>query len=102
MPLIARGNAADVVNTGHPICVVPGQITTLSGSDDVFVVDEPCHRFDDTNEPHTHCPPVFSTTINSASPNVYANDRAVARLGDTYTCGAFVEIVNQSTVFAND
>jgi uncharacterized Zn-binding protein involved in type VI secretion len=101
MPLIARGNGADVVNTGHPVCVVPGIIATLSCSDDVFVVGVGAHRFGDTNTPHTHCPPVFSTTINSASPNVFVNGRPVARQGDSYTCGAFIQSVTQSTVYAN-
>lgn len=102
MPAIARGDGVDVVNTGHPVCIAPGIIATLSCSGDVFVESVGAHRFDDTNTPHTHCPPVFSTTINSASPNVYVNGRKVARQGDTYTCGAFIQEVTQSTVFAND
>jgi len=101
MPLIARGNGADDVNTGHPVCIAPGTIKTLTGSPDVFVVGQPCHRKDDLNEPHTHCPPVFSTKIVTFSPNVVANGRNVARLGDTYDCGAYVEKVNQNTVYAN-
>jgi uncharacterized Zn-binding protein involved in type VI secretion len=101
MPLVARGDGADIVNTGHPVCVAPGQIGTLSCSGDVFVANVGIHRKDDTNDPHTHCPPVFSTTVNSYSPNVFANNRNVARLDDTYTCGAFIQVVNQSTVYAN-
>lgn len=101
MPAIARGNGVDSVNTGHPVCVAPGTIATLSGSSDVFVAGVGCHRQDDTNTPHTHCPPVYSTTISSFSPSVFVNGKGVARLGDKYTCGAFVQAVNQSTVFAN-
>lgn len=101
MPLVARGNEVDEVNTGHPVCLSPGTIATLSCSGDVFVEGVGAHRFDDTNTPHTHCPPVYSTTINSASPNVYVNGKQVARLGDTYTCSAFVQKVNQGTVYAN-
>lgn len=101
MPLIARGNEADVVNTGHSVCVTPGQIATLSCSSDVFVVGIGIHREGDTNTPHTHCPPVYSTEVVSFSPTVYANGKRVARLGDTYSCGAYVEQVNQSTVYAN-
>ena len=101
MPLVARGNGADIVNTGHPVCVAPGQISTVSCSGDVFVHNIGVHRYSDTNDPHTHCPPVFPTTINAASPNVFVNNLAVARLNDTYTCGAFVEVVNQPNVFAN-
>jgi uncharacterized Zn-binding protein involved in type VI secretion len=101
MPLIARGNGADVVNTGHAVCILPGQIGTLSCSDDVFVEGIGVHRKGDTNDPHTHCPPVYSTNVNSYSPNVFVNDLNVARLGDTYTCSAFIETVNQQTVHAN-
>jgi uncharacterized Zn-binding protein involved in type VI secretion len=101
MPLIARGDEVDIVNTGHPVCIVPGLIRTLSCSTNVFVAGVGIHRKDDTNTPHTHCPPVYSTTINSFSPNVFANGRNVARQGDTYTCGAFVQEVTQKTVFAN-
>lgn len=101
MPLVARGSGADVVNTGHPVCVAPGKISTLSASGDVYVAGQPCHREGDTNTPHTHCPPVYSTTVNSYSPNVYCNGKGVARLGDTYTCSAFIESVSQGTVYAN-
>lgn len=101
MPLVARGNGADVVNTGHPVCKVPGKISTVSCSGNVFVHNIGAHRLTDTNTPHTHCPPVYSTTVNSASPNVFVNNLAIARLGDPYTCGAYIEKVNQSNVFAN-
>lgn len=102
MPLVARGaGSSDVVNTGHPVCISPGTITTLSCSGDVFISNFGVHRHTDTNEEHTHCPPVFSTTVNSFSPNVFANNLEVARLNDTYTCGAYIQSVSQSTVFAN-
>lgn len=101
MPLVARGSGADVVNTGHPVCIAPGTIATLSNSANVFVHKIGVHRLSDTNDPHTHCPPVYSTTINSASPNVFVNKLAMARLGDTYSCGAFIESVTQGDVFAN-
>lgn len=101
MPLIARKDGVDVVNTGHPVCTVPGQIATLTGSDNVFVAGVGIHRKGDLNTPHTHCPPVYSTGIVTFSPNVFANKLNVARLGDTYSCGAFVEQVTQQTVFAN-
>lgn len=101
MPLIARGNGVDVVNTGHAVCVAPADIATLSGSDNVFVCEEPIHRLTDTNTPHTHCPPVYSTLINKASPTVFANNLAVARLDDTYDCTAYVKEVTQATVYAD-
>lgn len=101
MPLVARGDHVDVVNTGHPVCVAPGTIATLSCSGDVFVHNIGVHRKSDTNTPHTHCPPVYSTNIVSYSPNVFANNREVARQGDSYSCGAFVQKVTQPNVFAN-
>jgi uncharacterized Zn-binding protein involved in type VI secretion len=115
MPLIARGtNSAiggddasggalgpDIVNTGHPVCVAPGQIKTDTASPDVYVENFPAHRKDDLNQPHTHCPPVYGTPITTHSPNVFVNNKEVARQGDSYSCGAFVETVTQSTVYAN-
>jgi uncharacterized Zn-binding protein involved in type VI secretion len=102
MPLIARKvGSGDTVNTVHDICIVPGTILTETGSSDVFVVDHGVHRFGDLNEAHTHCPPIYSTDIISASPDVFANDKAVARVGDVYSCDAVVEAVTQTTVFAN-
>lgn len=101
MPLVARGDGVDVVNTGHPVCIAPGQIATLSCSGNVFVHNVGAHRLTDTNTPHTHCPPVYSTTVNNASPNVFVNNLKIARLEDTYSCGAYIEKVNQPNVFAN-
>ena len=101
MPLVARGAGADIVNTGHAVCIVPGTIGTLSKSGNVFVHNIGVHRLTDTNDPHTHCPPVFSTNIVSASPTVFANNLAIARQGDTYGCGAFVQTVTQGNVFAD-
>lgn len=101
MPLIARGDNADVVNTGHPSCDTPIQIGTLSCSDNVFVKGKGVHREGDTNTPHSHCPGVNSTTVNTFSPNVFANNKRVARKNDTYTCTAFIQTVNQDSVFAN-
>lgn len=102
MPLVARKEGSgDIVNTGHAVCVSPGKIKTLSGSGDVFVVNHGVHRESDTNEPHTHCPPVYSTVVVTFSPDVYANNLRVARLGDKYSCNAFVESIAQGTVFAN-
>ena len=75
MPLIARTKGSgDVVDTVHAICVAPGDILTETGSGDVFVVGHGIHRKTDLNEPHTHCPPVYSTDIVTHSPDVFAND----------------------------
>lgn len=101
MALVARGNGVDVVNTGHDVCAAPADIATLGGSDNVFVHGEPIHRLTDTNEEHTHCPPVYSTLINDASETVFANNLGVARQGDTYDCTAYVKEVTQSAVYAD-
>jgi uncharacterized Zn-binding protein involved in type VI secretion len=101
MPLVARGNGVDKVDTVHPICVAPGIIGTDQCSDNVFVANVGVHREGDLNEPHTHCPPVFGTPLVTFSSNVYANNKRVGRLGDTYSCGAKIIDVTQSTVFAN-
>jgi uncharacterized Zn-binding protein involved in type VI secretion len=102
MPIpMARGDGADSVNTGHPVCIAPGTIATLSCSPDTFIAGVCAHRFGDTNTPHTHCPPVFSTTISSASTKVFINGLGAARLGDPYTCGAFVQAVNQNVAFCD-
>ena len=103
MPLIARTKGSgDVVNTVHAVCIAPGTILTETGSDNVFVVGHGIHRLDDLNEPHTHCPPVYSTALVTGSNNVFANDKKVGRVNDTYSCDAKVESVTQSTVFANE
>ena len=103
MPLIARTKGSgDIVNTVHAICDAPGDILTETGSDDVFVVGHGIHRKDDLNEEHTHCPPVYSTEIVTHSPNVFANDLEVARVGDTYSCTAEIKSTTQTTVFANE
>jgi uncharacterized Zn-binding protein involved in type VI secretion len=115
MPLVARGTNStiggddasggalgpDIVNTGHAVCLSPGQILTDTASPNVYAVNWPVHRKGDLNQPHTHCPPVYGTPIVTFSPNVFANNLNVARQGDTYSCSAFVEQVTQSTVFAN-
>ena len=102
MPLIARTKGSgDIVDTVHAICVAPGDILTETGSGDVFVVGHGIHRKTDSNEP-THCPPVYSTDIVTHSPDVFANDLEVARIGDTYSCDAQVKSTTQTTVFANE
>ena len=102
MPLVARkAGSGDVVNTVHPVCISPGNISTDQGSDSVFVVGHGCHREGDLNQAHTHCPPVYGTPVTSYSSNVYANGKRVARLGDTYSCSAQISSVAQSSVFAN-
>jgi hypothetical protein len=100
MPLVARGDGVDKVDTVHPICTSPGIISTDKCSNDVFVVNVGVHRETDLNEPHTHCPPVFGTPLVTFSSSVYANNLRLGRLGDTYSCSAKIIDVSQNTVFA--
>lgn len=103
MPLIARKvGSGDIVDTVHPICVAPGDIFTDSGSSTVFVVGHGIHRKTDLNEAHTHCPPVYGTPLVTHSPNVFAEDLEVGRVGDEYDCSAKVKSVTQTEVFANE
>jgi len=103
MPLIARKvGSGDIVNTVQTICVATGDIFTDSGSSKVFVVDHGIHRKTDLNEPHTHCPPVYGTPLVTHSPNVFAEDLEVGRVGDTYDCSAQITSTTQTEVFANE
>lgn len=99
MPAVARAQSADQVNTVHPICIAPGTIATDTGSPNVFVNGISCHRMNDLNTPHTHCPPVYGTPVVQASTTVFANGMGVARIGDTYSCGAQI-ISGSPNVFA--
>ena len=102
MPLIARTKGSgDIVDTVHAICVAPGDILTETGSGDVFVVGHGIHRKTDLNEPHIAHQSIL-TDIVTHSPDVFANDLEVARIGDTYSCDAQVKSTTQTTVFANE
>jgi len=94
MPLIARkSGSGDNAEINH----APGTVETNQGSDDVFVVGHGVHRDGDNNKVHT----LHQTNISSSS-SVFANDKPVARLNDSYSCGATITTITQSTVFANE
>lgn len=96
MPLVARGNSLDVVAILHD----GGLTTTLTGSPDVFVGGDPIHRVDDYNTEHTVGDSTHSTKLAVGSSTVFANGKAVGRIGDTYSCGAAILLPAQITVYA--
>ena len=114
MPLVARKDAVDIVNTIHVsvgdadsedgiACdAAPQDIATDEGSTDVFVEGVGVVRDGDNEQSHT-IPGCSShqTGLATFSPNVYANGKAIGRLNDTYACGAKITNVTQSTVYAN-
>ena len=114
MPLVARKDGVDIVNTIHvsvgdadPLdgiaCdAAPQDIATEAGSPDVFAEGVGVVRDGDVEQSHT-IPGCSShqTGLATFSPNVYANGKAIGRLNDTYSCGAKITSVTQSTVYAN-
>jgi uncharacterized Zn-binding protein involved in type VI secretion len=114
MPLVARKNSVDIVNTVHVsvgdadpddgiACdAAPQVIATDEGSSDVFVEGVGVVRKDDKEQSHTFpgCA-THQTGLATHSPNVFANGKPIGRLNDTYNCGAKITNVTQSTVFAN-
>tara|TARA_B100000214_G_scaffold159208_1_gene114315 strand:+ start:2085 stop:2435 length:351 start_codon:yes stop_codon:yes gene_type:complete len=114
MPLVARKDGAEVVNTVHvsvgdanPLdgiaCdAAPQNIATEQGSDDVFVEGIGVVRKGDNEQAHTipGCS-THQTGLATHSNNVFANDKEIGRKDDTYGCGAQITSVTQSTVFAN-
>lgn len=115
MPLIARKDGVDIVDTVHVsvgdavggdgiICDdAPQDIGTLDGSPDVFVHNVGVVRKGDNEELHTIPPScaTHQTGLAKHSENVFANGKQIGRLGDTYTCGAKIKSVTQLDVFAN-
>ena len=114
MPLVARKDGADVVNTVHvsigdadPLdgiaCdAAPQIIATQDGSPDVFAEGIGVVRKGDNEQSHTFpgCA-THQTGLANGSPDVFANGLPIGRKDDVYNCGAQITTVNQSTVFAN-
>lgn len=114
MPLVARKDGVDTVNTVHVsvgdkdpddgiACdAAPQNIGTEQGSDDVFVHEVGVVRKDDKEQSHT-IPGCAShqTGLSTYSPNVYANNKNIGRLNDTYACSAKIVSISQGDVFAN-
>lgn len=114
MPLVARKDGVDTVNTVHvsvgdadPLdgiaCDASAQdIGTLDGSPDVFVEGVGVVRAGDNEAAHTipGCS-THQTGLSTYSGNVYANNKQIGRKNDTYGCGATITSVSQGTVYAN-
>ena len=115
MPAIARKDGIDIVDTVHVsvgdavpndgvVCDASLQIiATDEGSDNVYAVGYGVVRKNDKEKSHT-IPPACATHqtgLASYSPTVFANGKEIGRKNDTYTCGAKIITVNQSTVYAN-
>ena len=101
MPAVARANNTDTVSV-HECGVVPNCAT---GSGNVFVNNQPCHRVGDPNTAHPFLPPPLGcpahvTNVTSGSGNVFANGKGVARKGDPYGCGITITS-GSGNVFCN-
>ena len=112
MALVARGDGSATVDMDHgnsqssqsSPCGAAGTSTSNLCSSDVFVVDIGVVRIDDkmTSHPTPACPN-HAPVCNSSSHTVFANNKGVARIGDTYaTLMHNITAVAQSTVYAGD
>ena len=114
MPLVARKDGVDPVDTVHPsvgdlnpldgiACDAdPQTIATDEGSEDVFVNEVGVVRKGDKEASHTFpgCA-THQTGLDTHSETVFANNLPIGRDGDTYKCCAKITGVTQSTVFAD-
>lgn len=103
MPPAARGNGTDSVfsKTGSgKDCVSPTTTATDKCSDDVFVNNDGIVREDDQVAAHSAAGCVNDdSTLTSFSSSVFANGKAVGRIGDEYT-GDNIITSGSSNVFA--
>lgn len=87
-----------------PLISVQGDVNSHGGGaliptqNTVFINNKPVIRTGDPAESDQfdHFPPA-----DSASPNVFVENKAVHRQNDTRTCGATTIVIGQSNVFAN-
>ena len=72
----------------------------ITASDDVFVNGKAVHREQDKWAMHA-CPntPPHDGVLTKGSSTVYANSKAIARIGDPISCGSKAQTGSQ-TVFA--
>lgn len=115
MPLVARKDQVDTVNTIHVsvgdadpddgiACDAnPQNIATLEGSPNVFAENVGVVRKGDKEVAHTFpgCA-THQTGLATYSSNVFANGLNIGRKDDTYGCSAKITVVTQSSVYAND
>jgi uncharacterized Zn-binding protein involved in type VI secretion len=101
MPKVARKSGTDTVSINHPTC--QGGTVTNVGSGDVFANSIGVVREGDNVQSHTFSPPScpsHAPGLTSYSPNVYANNKKIGRLGDAYGCGATISS-GSPNVYAN-
>jgi uncharacterized Zn-binding protein involved in type VI secretion len=100
MPAVARKSGVDSVATNHGC---DGSTVTAAGSGDVFVNSIGVVRLGDNNQTHRvggrRCSVQHSVGLSSASPNVFANGKAIGRIGDGY--GGETISSGSGNVFAN-
>ena len=99
MPAVSR--KGDSLSTGH-ICTsttnldTPGQGTCFANSILVARVGDP--TVSHPNPPNPPCPDHVAN-VNAGSPNVFVENKAVARIGDSTDAGAMTS--GSGNVFAN-
>jgi len=105
MPAVARKNSTDTVaspdGTGDE-CGYPTTQSTAEGSGDVFCNNIGVVRAGDKMITHPHppnCTP-HAPALSSFSPNVFANNKKVGRIGDVYG-GDHPISSGSANVFAN-
>ena len=105
---VARKSATDTVDTVHGATGgnhcnnSKTDTSTNEGSDNVFVNNIGVVREDDKVTAHndgTDCT-THEPKLSTYSDNVYANNKKIGRLNDTYSCGAKITSASEN-VFAN-
>lgn len=100
MPAVARKSGTDSIATNHG-CT--GTTATDSGSGDVFVNNIGVVRQGDVNQTHSYtgrgCSVSHAVPLTAASPNVFANNLAIGRVGDSYSGETITS--GSANVFAN-
>jgi len=103
MPKVARKGSTDSVSspdgTGNN-CASPTTQSTDAGSSDVFINGVGVVRDGDAmvSHPQPGCTP-HAPTLDTFSPNVYADGKKIGRLGDAYSGHTITS--GSSNVFAN-
>tara|TARA_Y100001951_G_scaffold93924_1_gene89989 strand:- start:50 stop:364 length:315 start_codon:yes stop_codon:yes gene_type:complete len=97
---VARGDAQDVVTTGH---CCQGTTSTDECSDDVFAVGYGIVRIGDKDTTHLLCTdpcgPTHQVALSTSSPSVYVNGAKIGCETDGYG-GEIISSVTQSKVYA--
>ena len=104
MPGVARGDGIDSVAVPHGTglnCASPIVSATDDCSTNVFINGTGVVRKDDAMESHPNVGCVaHAPGLSTHSSNVYANNKKIGDLGDTYGCGGVISSAS-TNVFAN-